>query len=101
MWTGLVDARDQEPDAVGPLAVVLRVGLRAVADGGDEAFEGDGAAVGQARGERLLFHEVGEDPGVGCEAGEGETKVLVDGDDFLLVGGELFCVALEKYARFS
>jgi len=40
------------------------------------------AAVGQARGERLLFHEVGEDPGVGCEAGEGETKVLVDGNDF-------------------
>jgi hypothetical protein len=46
----------------------------------------------------LLLHEVGEDAGVRCEASEGEAQVLVDGDDFLLVGGELFCIALEKGA---
>jgi len=94
MGTRLVDARNQEADAVGSLAVVLRVGLRTVADGGHEALERDGAAVRQARGQRLLLHEVGEDAGVGGEAGEREAEVLVDGDDFLLVGGELFCVAL-------
>jgi hypothetical protein len=43
-----------------------------------------------------LFHEVGEDAGVGGEAGEGEAEVFVDGDDFLLVGGELFCVSLKE-----
>ena len=94
MRTSFVDAGDKETHTVGPLAVVLGVGLCAVADTGDEAFEGDGAAVGEAGGERLLLHEVGEDAGVGGEACQRETEVLVDGDDFLLVGGELFCVAL-------
>jgi len=46
----------------------------------------------------LLFHEVGEDAGVGGEAGEGEAEVFVDGDYFFLVGGEFFCVALEILA---
>jgi hypothetical protein len=43
----------------------------------------------------LLLHEVGEDAGVGGQAGEGDAVVGVDGDDFALVGGEFFCVALE------
>jgi len=94
MRARLIDASNQEADAVGSFAVVLGVGLRAVADGGNEALERDGAAVRQARGQRLLLHEVGEDAGVGCEAGEREAEVLVDSDDFLLVGGELFCVSL-------
>ena len=72
MRTRLVDACYEETDAVGPLAVVLRVGLGAVADGGYEAFERDGAAVGEAGAEGLLLHEVGEDAGVGGETGEGE-----------------------------
>lgn len=72
----------------------MSIGLCSVADGSYEAFERDGAAVGKAGREGLLFHEVGEDAGVGCEAGEGESEVFVDGDDFLLVGGEFFCVAL-------
>jgi hypothetical protein len=94
MRSRLIDTRNKEANAVGPLAVVLGVGLGAVADGGDEALERDGAAVGQAGTEGLLLHEVGEDAGVGGEAGEGEAEVLVDGDYFLLVGGEFFCVAL-------
>ena len=80
---------------------MLGVRLRAVTDGRDEAFEGDGTAVGQARGEGLLLHEVGKDTGVGCQAGERETEVLIDGDDFLLVGGELFCVALGSALALS
>lgn len=94
MWARLVHARNQESDAIRPLSVVLGVGLRAVADGGYEALERDGAAVGQAGGERLLLHEVGKDAGVGRQAGQGETEVLIDGDYFLLVGGQFFCVAL-------
>jgi hypothetical protein len=42
----------------------------------------------------LLLHEVGEDAGVGGEACECDSHVLVDGDDLLLVGGEFFGVAL-------
>ena len=64
--------------------------------GEKQLLERDGAAVGQARGERLLLHEVGEDTGVGGQAGEGEAQVLVDGDDLLLVGGELFGIALRE-----
>ena len=89
-----VHTRDQEAYTVGPLAVVLGVGLGAVADAGGDVGEEDGAAVGQARGEGLLLHEVGEDAGVGGEAGEGDAVVGVDGDDFALVGGEFFCVTL-------
>ncbi len=65
MWASLVDTCYQQSHAVRSLAVVLGVGLCAVADGGDEAFKRDGAAVGEAGGEGLLFHEVGEDAGVG------------------------------------
>jgi hypothetical protein len=42
----------------------------------------------------LGFKEVREDPGVGCEACEGEAEMFVDGNDFLLVGGEFFGIAL-------
>lgn len=90
-----VDAGDQEPDAVGSLAVMLGVCLRAVADAGGDLRERNGAAVGEAGGEGLLFHEVGEDARVGGEAGEGDAVVRVDGNNLLLVGGEFFGVALE------
>lgn len=43
----------------------------------------------------MLFHEVGEDTGVGGEAGEGYAVVCVNGDHFALVGREFFCVALD------
>ena len=90
-----VHAGDEQSDAVGAFAVVLGVGLGAVADTGGDVGEEDGAVVGQARGEGLLFHEVGEDAGVGGETGEGDAVVGVDGDDFALVGGELFGIALD------
>lgn len=48
MWARLVDACYEEPDSVGSLAVVLGICLGAVADGVDEAGEGNGAAVGEA-----------------------------------------------------
>lgn len=96
MRTHLIDAGNQKTDSVGPLAVVLRVGLRAVANCRDETFDWDCSAVGKAAGERLLFHEVGQDAGVGGEAGEGEAQVLVDGDYLFLVGGEFFCVTLGR-----
>lgn len=73
---------------------MLGVGLSAVADARGDVGEQDGAAVGQARGEGLLFHEVGQDAGVGGEPGEGDAVVGVDGDDLALVGGELFGVTL-------
>jgi len=44
----------------------------------------------------LLLHEIGEDAGVGGEAGEGEPEVRVELDDFFLIGGEFFGVALES-----
>jgi len=49
----------------------------------------------------LLLHEVGEDAGVGGEAGEGDAVVGVDGDDFALVGGEFFCVALYITCKYD
>lgn len=95
MRSSRIHARDQQSDSVRALAVVLGVGLGAVADARGDVGEQDGAAVGQARGEGLLFHEVGEDAGVAGEAGEGDAVVGVDGDDFALVGGEFFCISLE------
>jgi hypothetical protein len=64
---------------------VLRVCLSAVADGRYGAFDGKGAAECEAAGEGLRFQEVGEDAGVGCEAGEGEAEMFVDGYDLLLI----------------
>ena len=43
----------------------------------------------------MLFHEVGEDAGIGGETCKGYAVVCVDWDYFALVGGEFFCVALE------
>jgi hypothetical protein len=74
---------------------VLGIGLSSVTNRGDKAFERDGAAVGEAGGERLLLHEVGENTGIGGETGKGKTKMLVDSNNLFLVGGEFFCVALE------
>ena len=99
MRSQLVDARDQQSHTIGAFAVVLRIGLGAVADHVDDALDGDGAAVGHLAGQGLLFHEVGEDAGVGGEAGEGHGEVVVDADDFLLVGGQFFGVSLELYVR--
>ena len=62
----LVDACYQQPDTVRALTVVLCIGLGPVTDRSYDAFDRDGSAVGQAGGERLLFHEVGEDAGIGC-----------------------------------
>lgn len=73
---------------------MLCVGLCAVADLSYDSVEGDGAAVCHSRAEGLLFHEVGEDAGVGAEAGDGDAHVCVDFDDFFLVRGEFFCVSL-------
>ena len=73
---------------------MLRVALGAAGDLGDDVREGDGAGEGEAGGKGLLLHVVGEDAGIGGEAGEGEAVVRVDGDDLFLVGGEVFGVAL-------
>ena len=85
MGTSCVDAGDQQAHAVGSAAVLLGVGLGAVGDARGDVGEQDGAVVCEARGEGLLAHEVGEDTGVGGEAGEGDAVVGVDGDDLLLV----------------
>ena len=94
MRAGFVDAGDEETNAVGALAVVLRVHLRFIGDGVDDAGDGDWTVVEEARGHGLLPHEVGEDTSVGGETGEGDAEVTVDADDLLLVGSELFGVAL-------
>ena len=46
MRSGLVNAGDEQADAVRPFAVDLCAGLCAGADLRDDAFEGYGAAVG-------------------------------------------------------
>lgn len=74
---------------------MLCVRLSSIAYLGDDPFEGNGPAICHLRGERLLFHEVRQYSGVGREAGEGYAEMIVYADDFLLVGGEFFGVALE------
>ena len=87
MWPRIVNAGDQETDAIGSFTVVLRVCLGAVADLRYQAFDGDGARVGHFGCEALLFHKVGEDAGIGGEAGERDTEVVIYADDLLLVRG--------------
>lgn len=82
---GLVDAGNEQADAIGALAVDLGVDLGLVANHADEVADGHGAAVGQAVAEALLLHKVGEDAGVGCEAGDGDAGVLVNVEQLLLV----------------
>ena len=94
MWALGVHAGNQQADAVRPPPILLGVGLRAVGDAGGDFGEGDRAVVGQAGGEGRLLREVGEDAGVGGEAGERDAEVRVYRDDFLLVGREFFGVSL-------
>ena len=51
MGASFVNACDQQSNAIRTLAVVLRVGLCTIANGGDKAFERNGTAVGEAAGE--------------------------------------------------
>lgn len=91
---GVVDAGHKQAHAVGPLAVVLGVGLRAITNLRDNAFHRDWSAVGHLGTERLLLHEVGKDAGVGGQASDGNGHVRVDLDDLLLIGGEFFGITL-------
>ena len=95
MRTRLINACNQQSNTVWPLAVLLSVCLSSIANGSNDTFKREGTTVGKTGGEGLLLHEVGEDASVRGEAGEGETDVCVNGNNLLLVGGELFCVALE------
>ena len=94
MRPGLIHPRYQQSNTIRPLPKHLRASLCAVTDLTHYPLDGDGAAVGHFASKSLAFHEVREDAGVGGKAGEGEAKVLVDTDDFFLVGGEFFCVSL-------
>ena len=77
MRSKLVYASHQEPYAVWPLAVVLCIRLRAVANHVDYSFDWDWSAVCHLRGERLLLHEVGQHSGVGGQTGESQAKVVI------------------------
>jgi len=82
-----VDASNEQAYPIRPPSILLRVGLRAVRDAGRDLSEGDSAVVRQARGQRLLLHEVGENTGVRGETSEGYAIVRVDFDNLLLVRG--------------
>ena len=75
MRTCIVDSRNQQANAVRPLAIMLCVGLCAVTDLVNNTVKRDRATVGHFRGQGLLFHEVGENTGIGGEAGDRDTKV--------------------------
>lgn len=90
-----IDTGDQQSHTIWSSSVLLGVDLRPVGDAAGDLGEGNRAVVGQARGERLLLHEVGQDAGVGGETGEGDTEVGVYRDDLLLVRRELLCVSLQ------
>jgi hypothetical protein len=75
---------------------VLRVDLSFIGDGIDDACDGDGTVVEKAGGHGLLAHEVREDTGVRCKAGKRYSEMSVNADDFLLVGTELFGIALQQ-----
>lgn len=94
MGSGFIDTGDEESYTIRSFTIVLGIGLGAVTDGGNESFDGDCTVVGHAGREGLVFHEVRENAGIGCETCEGETNVLIYGDYFFLVGGEFFCVPL-------
>lgn len=94
MWTLCIDSGNQQTDTVRALAIRLCVRLSAVADARGDFGKEDGAVVCEARGQRLLLHEVGEHSSIRGETGKGNAIMCVDWDDLALVGGELFCVAL-------
>ena len=96
MRSRFVHARNQQTNTVGSFTVDLCRCLSAVTNLGNNPFERYGSTVSHLRCERLLFHEVGEDAGVGCEAGECDAKVRVYTDDLFLVGGEFFCISLQR-----
>lgn len=78
MGSGFVDAGNKEADTIWTTTVVLGVDLGFIGDGVDDTGYGNGAVVEETGGHGLLAHEVGEDAGVGGEAGEGDTKMGVD-----------------------
>lgn len=94
MWALRVDTSNEQSYAIWSPSVLLSVGLRAVCNAGGDFRERDGAVVGEAGGERLLLHEVGQYARIGGKTGESNTVVRINWDDLLLVGRELLCVPL-------
>jgi len=90
----LVDAGDQQAHTVGALSVVLGVDLSLRPDQIDQGPHGHAAAVGQAVAQALLLHEIGEHTRIRCEACNGDSDMLVDGEELFLVGREFFGIAL-------
>jgi len=61
-----------------------------------EAGRGKGRSVDVFVIEAFVSHVFGERAGVGGEAGNADADVIVDGEDFLLVGGKLGYGAFER-----
>lgn len=78
MGASFVNTGNKESDTVRTTAVVLGVDLGFIGDGVYYTGYRDGAVVQEAGGHGLLAHEIGEDAGVGGEAGEGDAEVGVD-----------------------
>mmetsp|Transcript_44677 Transcript_44677/g.95070 ORF Transcript_44677/g.95070 Transcript_44677/m.95070 type:complete len:295 (-) Transcript_44677:81-965(-) len=92
----LVEARQEQPHAVGPPHVGLGGALVPVGEVGREPPRGHGRAVDVLVVEALVPHPLGEGARVGGEAGDAHGDVIVDLEYLLLVGGQLGHGALER-----
>ena len=70
MWSSFIKTCHQQTNAVRSLSCHLGVPLGTISYLVDDAFNRDRATIGHLRGEGLLFHEIGEDAGIGGKTSE-------------------------------
>ena len=94
MRAGVVHTCDEQPHTVRTLSIVLRVDLGFICDGVYDTSNGNRTLVEETGCHGLLAHKVGENTGIWGETGESYAQMLVNWDDLLLVGAQLFSVSL-------
>ena len=81
----VIVARHQETNTVGSLAVSLGAYLHLVPEVLDEPGDGEGGVVRVSAVHTLRPHPARDGPGVRSQTSDGDTDVIIQGEDLLLV----------------
>ena len=75
----------EETNSVWSLSISLSANLHLVAKISDHAGHRQGCVVAVSRAETLVPHPSRDRPSVGSEASDGDSDMIVDGEDLLLM----------------
>jgi hypothetical protein len=96
MSSSLVIRADKESNSVRPLGARDSLDLRPSLNFIDKSLSGMLALVDEVVVQALSSHEVADNSGIGCQASNGNSHMVVDVENFLLMRGEFVRRFLER-----